>query len=147
MMPTAARLITALAFAVVGFFTAELYKPGLPPETQWGRFTLICTVIGLLCGWIVMGRLAGRGTRTALGAGLRTSATMLFHAMILFSVYEMILRALRKRYPGVFEAIEGTFDIILIYGAALLRPEPLIALVAGGLLAGLLTEWVARRAG
>lgn len=144
-MPTAARLAAALAFAAVGFFTAELYKPGLPPETQWGRFTAICALIGLLCGWFTMGRLAGRGTRASLGAGLRTAAVMLFYAMLLFSVYEMILRALRKRYGGVFEAIEGMFDLVLVYGAALLRPEPLAVLVGGGLLAGLFVEWVSRQ--
>ena len=146
-MPTAARLAAAFAFAAVGFFAAELYKPGLPPETQWGRFTLICALIGLLAGWVIMGRLAGRGTRAALGNGLRTAAVMVFYAMVIFAVYEMILRSLRKRYGGVFEAVEGTFDIILIYGTGLLRPEPLIVLVVGGMLAGLLTEWVARRAG
>ncbi|WP_028028975.1 TrgA family protein [Gemmobacter nectariphilus] len=145
-MPTAARLAAALAFAALGFFAAEIYKPGLPPETQFGRFTPLCALIGLLCGWFLMGRLAGRGTRAALGSGLRTAATMVFFAMVLFSVYEMLLRALRKRYGGVFEAIEGTFDIVLIYGTALLRPEPLIVLAIGGMLCGLLVEWVSRRA-
>ncbi len=144
-MPTAARLAAALAFAVVGFVAAELYQPGLPPETQWGRFTLLCTLIGLLCGWIVMGARAGRGTRAALGFGLRTSATMVFYAMLLFSIYEMILRATRKRYGDVYEAIQGVFDLVLVYGAALLRPEPLVVLVVGGLLAGLFAEWTARQ--
>lgn len=145
-MPTAARLAAALAFAAVGFFAAELYKPGMPPEMQWGRFTQVCVLIGMLCGWFLMGRLAGRGNRAALGSGLRTAAIMVFYAMLVFSIHEMVLRALSKRYRGVTEAVEGTFDIILIYGAGLLRPEPLIVLILGGMLAGLFTEWVARRA-
>ena len=144
-MPTAARLAAALAFALVGFMAAETYKPGLPPETQWGMFSVLCTLIGILCGWLVMGRLAGRGMRAALGSGLRTSANMVFYAMLLFSIYEMVLRSLRKRYDGVFEAIEGTFDIALGYGLALLRPEPMIVLVVGGMLAGLFAEWTSRR--
>ena len=144
-MPTAARLAAALADAAVAFFAAELYKPGLPPETQWGSFTAICTLIGILCGWGVMGRLAGKGMRAAWGSGLRTSANIVFYAMLLFSIYEMVLRSLRKRYDGVFEAIEGTFDIALVYGMALLRPEPLIVLVLGGIAAGAFAEWASRQ--
>jgi len=144
-MPTAARLFAAIAFAAIGFMAAEIYKPGLPPETQWGRFTILSALIGLLCGWFVMGRLAGRGMRAAFGSGLRTSANMVFYAMLLFSVYEMVLRSLRKRYDGVFEAVMGTFDIMLAYGAALVRPEPLVVLVLGGMLGGAFAEWAARR--
>lgn len=144
-MPTAARLAAALAFAAVAFFAAELYKPGLPPETQWGRFTILCTLIGILCGWGVMGRLAGKGMRAAMGSGLRTSANIVFYAMLVFSVYEMILRSLRKRYDGVFEAIEGTFGIMLDYGTALMRPEPLVVLVLGGMAAGAVAEWASRQ--
>lgn len=144
-MPTAARLFAAAAFAAIGFFAAELYKAGLPPETQFGKFSAICTLIGILCGWFVMGRLAGKGMRAAMGSGLRTSANMVFYAMLLFSVYEMVLRSLRKRYDGVFEAVEGTFDIALTYGLALLRPEPLIVLVLGGMAGGMLAEWASRQ--
>ena len=144
-MPTAARLVAALAFAAVAFFTAELYRPGLPPETQWGNFTLICTVIGILCGWMVMGRLAGKGMGAALGSGLRTSANIVFYALLLFSVYEMLQRSLNKRYDGVFQAIEGIFDIALQYGTALLRPDPMIVLLLGGMASGALVEWASRQ--
>ncbi|MDP2083956.1 MAG: TrgA family protein [Gemmobacter sp.] len=144
-MPTAARLFAAAAFAAIGFFAAELYKAGLPPETQFGRFSLISALLGILCGWLVMGRLAGRGMRAALGSGLRTSANMVFYALLVFSVYEMVLRSLRKRYDGVFEAVIGTFDIALVYGAALLRPEPLVILLVGGMAGGMLAEWASRQ--
>lgn len=143
-MPTAARLAAAIAFGLVAFFAAEIYKPGLPPETQWGRFTPICAVLGMICGWRVVGRLAGRGNYAALGYGLRTSATILFFALLLFSIHEMVLQALRNRYDGVFTAIVGVFDIMIDFGSALLRPEPLIVLFIGGLAGGLLTEWAAR---
>lgn len=145
-MPTAARLVAAIVFALVAFFAAELFKPALPPETGWGAFTQICVVIGVLSGWRVMGRLAGRGWYAALGYGLRTSATILFFAMLIFSIYEMIQQALRSRYDGVFGAIEGTFYIMLDYGAALVHPfDTLIVLVAGGMAAGLLVEWASRQ--
>lgn len=144
-MPTAARLTAALVFAALAFFAAEVYKPGLPPETQWGRFTLFSAVIGLFCGWRTMGPLAGRGYGAALSSGLRTSATIVFYAILLFSIYEMVLQALRNLYDGVFSAIVGTIDIILVHGAALLRPEPLIVLILGGMAGGLVVEWAGRQ--
>lgn len=144
-MPTAAKMTAAIAFLAVAFFAAELYKPGLPPETQWGNFSLICAGLGALCGWIISGSRAGRGMRPAAGTGLRTAATVAFWALVGFSIWEMLSRSVDRRYRGVFEAIEGTFDIMLAYGAALLRPEPVIVLVIGGVLAGLLVEWAGRQ--
>ena len=144
-MPTAAKLFATVAFLAVAFFAAEVFKPGLPPETQFGKFTWVCTGIGALCGWFVMGGLVGRGYYAAALSGLRTSATIVFWAMLFFSVREMVFRSMRKQYDGVFSAIEGTFDIVLDYGAGFLRPEPVIVLVVGGILGGMLAEWGGRR--
>lgn len=146
-MPTAARLIAAFAFALVGFFTAETYKPGLPGDTIWGHFTAISSLIGALCGWFSAGKYAGGGYKDAITNGFRTSAIMLFYGMIVFAVIEMLKRSMRHAYDGIFDAVLGTFDIILFYGAALLNPEPLIALFIGGQLAAYLTEWTKRRSG
>ena len=144
-MPTAARLAAAIGFAAVACFAAELYKPGLPPETQWGRFTLLTTLIGLVCGWRVMGRLAGRGNTAAMGYGVRTSATIAVLALLVFSIYEMVGQALRKRYDGVMDALVGILELMLEFGTALARPEPLAVLVLGGIGAGLLAEWAGRQ--
>ena len=144
-MPTAARLIAAALFALLAYAAAELFKPGMPPETQFGWFAPICALVGLVVGWTVSGALAGRGYRAAAGTGLRSSATIVFWVLLGFSVREMVLRSMRKQFKGVFEAIEGTFDIMLDFGQALLRPEPIVALAVGGIVAGLLTEWGSRR--
>lgn len=144
-MPTAAKLLAAFAFAAVAFFAAEVYKPGLPPETRWASFTSITALIGAYCGWRVMGRLVGRGYYASAGYGVRTSATIVFYALLGFSIYEMVLRSLRRRYDGVMSAFEGIFDLALIYGAPVFRMEPLIVLIAGGVLAGMLAEWTSRQ--
>lgn len=144
-MPTAARLFAALVFCAVAFFAAETYKPGLSGQVSWGQFSLITAAIGALCGWRVMGPLAGGGMARSMTVGLRTAVLLTLSALVVFAVVEMLRRTLRSRYDGVFDAVLGVFDIFLYYAQALAHPEPLIVLLAGGILGGALTEWAARR--
>lgn len=156
MMPTAARGVAAIAFLAIAFLTAELYKPGLSPDTQWGWFSVICGGIGFLCGWMISGSRARGGWLAAGGTGMRTAVTAAFWAILAFSIREMVLRSMKRLYDDVTEAVIGTFNIMLVYGEAFyrtysmdgpgaLRFEPLIVLLVGGYLAGLLTEWAGRQ--
>lgn len=145
-MPTAAKLVAAFAFAAVAFFAAEMFKPAMPPETQFGIFSQVCAFVGLLQGWRVMGRLVGRGWYSSAGSGLRTSVSIVFWCILLYSIREMILNSIKKRYDGVMSALEGTFDILLEFGMLLVsRPDPLIVLAVGGVLGGWLAEAASRR--
>jgi hypothetical protein len=131
--------------AAVAFFAAELYKPGLPPETIWGSFTTVCVVFGILVGWFDLGRIVGKGYNAAITYGVRASAVLVFWCLIIFSIYEMILRALKKRYKDVSEALEGVFVLMADFGAALFRVEPMVVLVVGGILVAFLAEWGRKR--
>ncbi|NUB45158.1 TrgA family protein [Fertoebacter nigrum] len=144
-MPTAAKLVAAIVFAALGFMAAELFKPAMPEGTQFGLFSPICAGIGLLCGWIVMGPLAGRGTWAAMGSGVRTAATIAFWALLGFSIYEMVLRSMKLRYDGPMEAVLAVFDLMLERGRLMLMPDLLGLLLLGGLLGGVLVEWAGRR--
>lgn len=144
-MPTAARLLAALGMATVAFFAAEIYKPGLPPETIWGRFTTFCVIFGLLIGWFDLGRIVGRGYNAAITSGIRASAVLVFWCLIIFSIFVMIQKSLQKRYRDVSEALEGVFVLMADFGAALLRVEPMVVLVVGGILVAMLAEWGHKR--
>lgn len=145
-MPTAAKLFAAAAFALVAFFAAETFKPAMPPDTQWGLFSPLNAVLGLICGWSIAGWRAGRGYKASAGTGLRTSATIVFWALLGFSIYEMIQRSLRRQYDGIVEALQGVFALILEHGTLLAsQPQSLIVLVVGGILGGWAAEWAARR--
>ena len=144
-MPTAAKLFAAIAFAVVAYLAAELFKPAMPEGTQFGFFSIICAVIGLLNGWLVMGALVGRGMTAAMGFGVRTSVTIAVWALLGFSIYEMILRSMKMRYDGPMEAILAVFDLMLERGQLMLTPEVLGTLFVGGILGGLLAEWAGRQ--
>jgi hypothetical protein len=144
-MPTAAKLIAAIAFAVLAYVVAEIYKTTVPERTVWGAFSPISAGIGLLCGWFVMGRLAGQGYRAAAGYGLRTMVTATFWVVTAFAIYLMILRSMNMRYDGPMEALLGAVDIGLELGRSLATSEVLGTLAVGGVVAGALTEWVGRR--
>lgn len=144
-MPTAAKAAAGVWFALVGFAAAEAYKPLMPPETVFGWFSAVCAALGFMIGWWVLGPLGGRGYRPALASGARTAFTLLFWAVMVFSLREMILRSIDKRYGGPTQAVVSTFDIILDYVRLMADGLFLGVLVAGGLVGGLVVEWVARR--
>lgn len=143
-MPTAAKLIAAVCFAAVGWFAAHLYVPALPEGTQTGFIREIAAFIGLICGWRILGRLAGRGYGESMGLGLRTSVTIVFWVLVFASIYEMVKRSTKLRYDGPMEAVLGAFDIALGYGQMLANPQMLAVLVLGGIVAGYAAEFAAR---
>ncbi len=145
-MPTAAKMVAALCFAVLGFVLAERYKPLMPPGTQFGQVSLICAAIGLLCGWFVMGSLAGKGYGKSLGLGIRTAITTVCWALLGFSIYTMVLESMKGRYgSSPMEALTGAIALILDYGKIMLEQNFLLTMLIGGLLGGILTEFASRR--
>jgi hypothetical protein len=144
-MPTAAKLVAAIVFAALAYLAAEVYKLGVPERTVWGLFGAICAAIGGLCGWFVMGRLAGRGYGAAMGYGLRTTVTFVFWIVLAFSTYQMILRSMSLRYGGPMEAIIGVFDLMIEYGQSMATGQLGATLLTGGILAGVVVEWAGRR--
>ncbi len=144
-MPTAAKAMAALAFAALGVIAAEAYKPLLPPETQFGQFVWVCGGLGLIVGWWVVGPTSGRGYNAMLATGLRGSVTLVFWALSVFSIREMLLRSMNRRYGGPTEAVVGTFDIFLEYLMLMGDTLFLAVLIVGGILGGWLAEWTSRR--
>ena len=144
-MPTAAKMIAAVAFALVGWLAAFHYVPQLPEGTSTGFFREITAALGFLIGWLTLGPAVGRGYREALALGLRTSLLLLAWALVGFSVYRMILRSTKMTYQDAGEAVLDVPMLMLYYGK-LMGSTPFIAtLIIGGVLGGFATEFAARR--
>lgn len=145
-MPTAAKLFAAFAFAAVAFFAAEVFKPHMPEGTQFGYFSFVSALIGLVCGWRIMGPEAGKGNWMAINSGLKTAVCAVLLALAVFSTYEMLNLAFKPAYKGPMEAVVGIFDLAVEYFTSVaLAWDVLIVLLVGGALAGLMSEWAARR--
>ncbi|RAZ87624.1 tellurite resistance protein TrgA [Cereibacter johrii] len=144
-MPTAAKLVAALAFAALGYLGGRLFAGEVPEGTPTALFGPWGALAGLLCGWAISGARAGRGYWPALGTGVRTVVTGVFLALLGYSLYIMVLRAMRMLYDGPIEALLGVFALMLDQAQLLARPEIVGTLALGGMIAGSVTEWAGRR--
>lgn len=144
-MPTAAKLFAALAFAGLGYLGGLLFLDQLPEGTPAGFFGPGAALIGLICGWLISGALAGRGYVASMTTGVRTVATTVFWGLLAYSIYVMVIRALRMLYHGPMEAILGVFALMLDHAKLLATPEIVAILVVGGLIGGSVAEWAGRR--
>jgi hypothetical protein len=144
-MPTASKIVAAICFAIFGAIAATVVKPALPEGTQFGYFVPITAFIGLLNGWLIMGPLTRRSYREAMGTGVRTAITIVIWALLVFSIYRMVILSMQMRYDGPMEAVTAAFGIMLDYGKLLLTPVILGTFLVGGLTGGAISEWVGKR--
>ena len=143
-MFTAARLIAALCLAVFGYLGSEYVKTLMPQSTTFGIFTYVNTVLGFLCGWIIVGPRAGRGTAAAVSHGITGAVALILWALLGQAANEMVRLALRHRYHSLLEALAAVFEIAVEFGAVLLDPGFFLLMAVGAVVTGLLSETAAR---
>lgn len=144
-MPTGAKLVSAIFFAALAWISTDLYQDQLPEQMRSTMNNIVALLIGIFCGWMVMGRLAGRGWIEAGANGLRTAVTAALSSLLVLSSVEMLRLSLRKRYDGPMEALLAVFAILIDYGALALTPAIIGTLLIGGVLGGIAAEWASRR--
>lgn len=143
-MPDAARLVAAVSLAIIAFIVSGQIMPLMPEGTDFGFFTPVNMLIGVVCGWIVMGKRAGRGITAAINNGLTGVVALVFWGLFVQGTYEMVRLAMRNRYDGPFEAILAIFEIGADYGQTIFTLNIVITLLIGALIAGLATEYAWR---
>ncbi|MFW2541612.1 TrgA family protein [Primorskyibacter sp. 2E107] len=144
-MPTAAKLVAALCLAALGFGVSELIKTLMPASTAFGSFSFINAGLGLVVGWIVVGNRAGRGQAAAVGNGITGVVSLVFWGLFIQAVNEMVKKAMQHHYDGPVEAFVAVFQIMVDFGAMLLDPKVLLALLCGALVTGYFSEVAAGR--
>ena len=140
-MPTGGKLVGAVLFAVLAYFVSDLVKPLLPEGTPAGLLSPTNAVIGFLMGWTIMGKGAGATYRQSLGYGLTTVAAITFWSLLLWAGMKMYDRAIKLWFDGPMEALQKMAEFALEYALILKDQQVLGAMVAGGILGGLLTEF------
>ena len=143
-MPTAARLVAAICLGVLAFILSEQIKPLMPEGTDFGWFNLVNIILGILAGWFVMGRRAGRGTVHGINNGIGGVFVLLVWGIGVQASYEMFRLAMRNRYDGAFEALSAIVKIGAEYAVIIVTVPIGITCIAGALVAGLAAEYAAR---
>jgi cation transport ATPase len=144
-MPDAARLVSALCLALIAFIVSGQVMPLMPEGTDFGWFTWINVALGVIVGWIVMGKRAGRGVTAAINNGITGVVSLVFWALFVQGSYEMFRQAMRNRYDGPFEALSSIFIIGMEYGLIMLVPSIIFTLLIGGVLAGFAADYAKKR--
>ena len=144
-MPTGARLMAAISLAVLAFVLSGMVVPLMPESTDFGYFLPLNVLLGLVVGWRVMGKRAGRGVVAAINNGLAGGFVLMLWAIFLQAANEMVRLALRNRYDDPFEAIVAVFQIGAEFGVMIATLPIGVALVVGAVIAGLLTEFAYNR--
>lgn len=144
-MPTAAKVVAGLILAIVGYMASEQIKPLMPEGTDFGVFSPLNAVLGFLVGWRVIGNRVGRGYVNAINVGFTGAAVLVFWGLFIQSCNEMFSLAMKHRYDGPFEALAAIFEIMIEYGAVMLDQKVLTTLIVGGIFAGIVAEFSARR--
>tara|TARA_R110002012_G_scaffold311434_1_gene520941 strand:- start:1 stop:420 length:420 start_codon:yes stop_codon:yes gene_type:complete len=137
--------MAAISLAVLAFILSGMVVPLMPESTDFGYFLPLNIVLGLLVGWTVMGRRAGRGITAAINNGLAGVFVLILWAIFLQAANEMVRRALRNRYDHPFEAIVAIFQIGAEFGLIIATVPMAVALVVGAVISGLLTEFAYNR--
>jgi hypothetical protein len=143
-VPTAGKLIAALCLCALALALSEVIKSGFDPGMRFGLFGTTNAALGLVLGWVVIGRRTGQGIAVAVSTGLTGAVALVFWALAIQATNEMIGRAMARRYSGPAEAFDALFAIAAEYGARILTVEFAVVLVLGGALSGVLAEAAAR---
>lgn len=144
-MPTGAKLMAALSFAVVGWVLANYYAMNAPDATALGPIREVAALVGVAVGWKVMGPSVGKGYVEAAGSGIKTAVVLAVAALFLLALSEMLENSVKMRYDGALDAILDVFQTMVKRSEALLSLGVFGTVLLGGIIGGLLTENAGRR--
>jgi hypothetical protein len=144
-MPTGAKAMAAISFAVVGWLVANAYVPSMPEATRVGYFREMTALLGAIVGWKVMGNAVGKGYVGAVGSGWKTVIVLVFFALLSFGIWEMLQQSVKMVYDGPMEAVLDVFNRMLERSQPLFSVSVLLVMTIGGAIAGVLTENASRR--
>ena len=145
-MPTAAKLVAGIMWALLAWFASNLIKPYFPEGMDLGFFAEVNAALGFLLGWVMAGPRANLGGwSAAISYGFTTTVALVVLGVFLHSLVEMVRLSLSRRYEGPVEGLVAVFAMMVDYFALMAKRDVMVTLVAGGIVAGLVTEWAGRR--
>jgi len=145
-MPTAGRLVAGIVFAALAYYISVLTIPQMEEGTAPRYYAEINAAIGAVLGWIVAGSRARAPWLGAVSYGLTAMVAILFWTLLAHAFVAMIKGAMRGSYgASPTDAVVDVFRLMMENGMLMLTPMIIGVVLGGAVLAGLITEWFARR--
>lgn len=142
-MPTAARIVAAVCIAFMAWVVSGLVKLRMPHEANFGYFVPLCVLIGIACGWTILGRRADRGRlgyANAVGVGLSAMAMTVFWVLLIVSGYQSFGVAVQRRFHDPMQVIYNMYPIGQEHLMTLYDTDIIVWLVFGGVITGILAH-------
>jgi len=144
-MPTAAKAVGAISFAIVGWLMANAFVPGMPDAAAAGNIREGGMIVGLFVGWMVMGNSVGHKYIDAIGYGWKTVIVLAFFSLLFLGLFQMLKQSTRMVYDGPIDAILDIFAGMFDRAKQAVTAKVVITMVIGGAIAGFVTESANRR--
>lgn len=145
-MPTAAKLVGCLLFALIGAAVALRLPHYLPEGMKIGLLLPVTVAMAGLFGWRLAGpRSGGQSYGDAAATGLMTVTVTTLALLLTFGLFEMLRLTQRMVYKGPLEAVIGIFEQAMKFAPLLWHSDLLLVMGIGGLLAGVACEVAGRR--
>lgn len=139
------KLAAAVCYAILAWVVSGMVMERIPEQTNWGNFQPFNAIVGLLVGWFIVGRRLRVDYITALGIGFTGMVAGVFWVLFLHSFRQMLVLSLARRFDGPVEAVVGVFKLIIENSVLLVDPKIIATLLVGGMISGVVAEFVDRR--
>ena len=144
-MPTSARLAAAVCYGVLAWIVSGMVIEVIVEKENWGNFQPFNALVGLVVGWFIVGKRVGVDYVTAIGIGFTGMIAAVFWVIFIHSFNTMLSLALDRRFDGPVEALLSVFKIGIDYSTYLVHVHIIVTLIVGGILSGMIAEYVDRR--
>jgi hypothetical protein len=150
-MPTPAKLVCAVLFAALSWWTAEtIVRVALPEGATVGRFREWMALGGLIIGWKYIGKRAsgptnrGASISVAVTAGIGGAIILTVLGLLLNSFVTMITLSLDTIYTEVGMAVDAWFEFLVQDARAVAHPVIIGTFYGGAAAVGLIGGVVGR---
>ncbi len=144
-MPTAAKLVAALALALTGAIAAMIFVQGNPEIPIGIRFVGTNALVGFFAGWYSLGKNPGNGIFDGAMSGIRSLVFLLIGSGMVFAFYHVSRNLQQFKSQDVTSLplawIENSFENVVLA----MSKDVAIALVIGGVLSGIASYIASRR--
>ena len=106
-MPSSTKVASSLCLCALAYILSELVKPTFIEDYNFGYFTYVSMLVGVIVGWTSMGERVGFGLIPAINNGIMGTFSMVASVIFIQSANEMIRLSMRGRCDTLSDALLG----------------------------------------